>query len=306
MGSVNKHMKNKGITFKRCTEADAKIYLETKNNYFRVSAFRKLFDKHVGGKKDGQYIALDFEDMRQLSYADQALRSLLRRMSLDVEHYEKVSILSKIANNEGEDGYKIIVDYKASLNEDRRFYLDNEIKSRKYDVYCGNIIKKYGNAMPVWAFFEVISFGTFIDFCRFCSERWEDKSLLDVHYMLKKVKSVRNAASHGACMMNGFAEKNGNSKRRTSNKVKSALGQTSIPADTRKAWLDNARMRDIATLIYLFSERVKEGASKEKVRQELKEFFEDAETRTACIPENNRAVAGIGFMKTLTKELGLL
>jgi hypothetical protein len=58
--------------------------------------------------------------------------------------------------------------------------------------------------MPVWVLLEVISFGTFLTFYRFCSERLSDNQMMQEYYLMKKVKSVRNASCHGACSLNGF------------------------------------------------------------------------------------------------------
>lgn len=43
--------------------------------------------------------------------------------------------------------------------------------------------------MPAWAFLELTSFGTLIDFVRFCARRWGDRRLEASHYDLKRVKS---------------------------------------------------------------------------------------------------------------------
>lgn len=120
------HMKGKGISFEATDEDTAISYLRMKNDYFRVSAFRKLFPRHEEGKRKGLYIDLQFDYLVQLSYVDQSLRSLLRTMSLDVEHYQKVAVLDRVTEMESEDGYSIVADYKASLNKDRRSHLDNE------------------------------------------------------------------------------------------------------------------------------------------------------------------------------------
>lgn len=298
------HMKGKGVTFLDCREDEAEQYLKTKNDYFRVAAFRKLFPKYEGGENDGQFLALDFKHLIQLSYVDQSLRALLRSMSLNVEHYEKVAILDRISNDPLENGYSIVSDYKSGLNGDRLEHLNGEIESRSNDIYCGAIIEKYRNEMPVWAFFEIISFGTFIDFCRFCSDRWNETQLKDTHYALKKVKSIRNAAAHGACIINGFAENDGGASK-TPNLVRIALGKTKLSKNKRKRWLNNPRMRDIVTLFYLHSELVGEGSSKSRARSDLKNFFAEAEARLSGIPTTNQAIAGIDFMKSLTKELSL-
>lgn len=56
------------------------------------------------GEVGGRYINLDFGYLQQLSYVDQSLRSLLRMMSLDVEHYQKVAILDRITEDKNEGG----------------------------------------------------------------------------------------------------------------------------------------------------------------------------------------------------------
>lgn len=298
------HMKSKGIAFEICDEPSAKKYLRTKNDYFRVTAFRKLFQKHEGGERDGRYIDLDFGYLQQLSYVDQSLRSLLRMMSLDVEHYQKVMILDRITEDANEDGYSIVVDYKKNLPEKSLDYLKNEIEARKNDIYCGDIIKSYKDEMPVWAFFEVTSFGTFVNFCKFCSQRWGDERLLDIHYMLKKAKSLRNAASHGACIMNGFAE-DGNRCDDLPKQIQNSEMWLKLSKSKRRRWKGNPRMREIITLFYLFSISVGEGEAKNKCRNELKSFYGNAQSRLCSIPKNNHAVAGVDFIDSLTEALEL-
>lgn len=298
------HMKEKGITFVACDESTAERYLRSKNDYFRVTAFRKLFQRHEGGEYDGQYINLDFEYLQQLSYVDQSLRSLLRMMSLDVEHYQKVAILDRITEDKNEDGYSIVVDYRKSLPEKSLEYLNGEIAAREDDIYCGDIIKSYKDEMPVWAFFEVTSFGTFVNFCKFCSRRWNDEKLLDVHYMLKKAKSLRNAASHGACIMNGFAE-DGDRCDDLPKQIQNSDMWLRLPKAKRRRWKRNPRMREIITLFYLFSISVEEGEAKRKCRDELKSFYGNAQVRLCDMPKNNHAVAGVDFIDSLTEALEL-
>lgn len=298
------HMKSKGITFEACNELAAEQYLRSKNDYFRVTAFRKLFQKHMGGEHDGQYIDLDFGYLQQLSYVDQSLRSLLRMMSLDVEHYQKVMILDRITEDAEEDGYSIVADYKKSLPGKSLEYLTNEIAMREDDIYCGDIIRSYKDGMPVWAFLEVTSFGTFVNFCKFCSRRWDDENLLDIHYMLKKAKSLRNAASHGACIMNGFLE-DGDRCDDLPKRIQNSEMWLRLPKAKRKRWKRNPRMREIITLFYLYSISVGEGEAKSKCSKELGYFYRNAQDRLCDIPENNHAIAGVEFINSLTEALEL-
>lgn len=60
-------MKNKGITFKYISEADAANYLANVNNYLRTAAYRKNYQKHNKGVNSGKYIDLDFSYLQELS-----------------------------------------------------------------------------------------------------------------------------------------------------------------------------------------------------------------------------------------------
>ena len=55
-----------------------------------------------------------------------------------------------------------------------------------------------------FVFFEICELGTFVDFYRFCAERWRDEGMMEDHYVLKSVKALRNAAAHNSCIVNGF------------------------------------------------------------------------------------------------------
>lgn len=297
------HMKAKGIEFQLCSESDAIAYLRTKNNYYRLAAFRKLFPKYDGGEKDGQYIQLDFGQLRNLSYLDQDFRSVFLSMALDIEHYEKVKILKMLTERTEEDGYSIVDDYRDSLSEYRREILDKEINQHEHDTYCGSLLQKYRDDTPVWVFLEIMSFGRFIDFCRFCANRWGDQNLLDEHYMLKKVKSIRNAAAHGTCIINGFAE-DGNRSVNLPSKVSQSVAAMSISKRRRNSKLANARIREIATLLYLYNYIVLDGESKTKTRDRLRGIFSSFNA-AHLYPENSMVFSSVRFIEALTEGFNL-
>lgn len=53
------HLNAKGDQFDHCSEKEAPACLKAKNFYFKLTAYRKLFDKYEGGRHDGEYIDLD-------------------------------------------------------------------------------------------------------------------------------------------------------------------------------------------------------------------------------------------------------
>lgn len=86
------HLKEKGVTFNLFSEHDAAEYLRSNNYYFKLSAYRRNYDKREGGPRSGQYIDLDFAYLRDLAIIDMTLRYTLVQLSLDIEHYVKLDL----------------------------------------------------------------------------------------------------------------------------------------------------------------------------------------------------------------------
>ena len=151
-------------------------------------------------------------------------------------------------------------DFLASSASQRR-YIENLLNSRKDDAYSGAIIENYGEALPIQAFVEVVSFGTFIGLVKFCAERWDDDGLLDSHYMLKKTKSVRNGTAHLHLILN---DANGESRPRERIRpvVSQAIAASGIPKRLRSKKLGDPKMVQMATLHYQYSIEVPGGHTK--------------------------------------------
>ena len=115
------HLKQKGVAFELCSEEEAADYLRDKCNFFKLASYRKLFSKYEGGPRDGRYVDLDFGQLRLLAALDQELRHALLGMTLDIEHFQKVTLLREMEDR-GEDGYAIVADYMASLTTANREY----------------------------------------------------------------------------------------------------------------------------------------------------------------------------------------
>lgn len=162
--------------------------------------------------------------------------------------------------------------------------------------------------MPVWAFLELTSFGTLADFVRFCGNRWGDKSLVRAHYDLKKVKSVRNCAAHGSCIINVFAEGE-NSRHTTSVDTLDAVARVSLSKATRKKWMRNAAAQEIVITLVRYSKDVRDAESKEKAERWLKGFFDEVRQDADLLPQTGpdaTSAAALNFMEALTKSLGLI
>ena len=269
------HLKQKGVAFELCSEEEAADYLRDKCNFFKLASYRKLFSKYEGGPRDGRYVDLDFGQLRLLAALDQELRHALLGMTLDIEHFQKVTLLREMEDR-GEDGYAIVADYMASLTTANREYRLRELKMSGRSPYSSSLYTKYSGDMPAWAFLELTSFGTLIDFVRFCARRWGDRRLEASHYDLKRVKSVRNG----------------------------------ILADVaRRKWMGNTAMQEVATVLVAHSGLVPEGSSRSRAASELAEMFARADGETEALPDKGpdaAARSALEFLRRLTESLGLV
>lgn len=175
------HLESEGIKFELASKVDAERYLEANNNFFRINLFRKGFPKYAGGLNDGIFIDLDFGMLRDLAIIDYEFRQVLLSISIDVEHFSKLQLLRYLEAHQ-EDGYSVVEKYIASNN--RKLENGKTVNSVKSEIdrgakgcYTNQIIADYpGYRYPVWAFVELIPFGTFNHFLLFSQIKIEIKS----------------------------------------------------------------------------------------------------------------------------------
>lgn len=298
------HMRAKGIAFDLVAEEEAAAHLRAKRQFFRIYAYRRNFERHVGGERDGQYIGLDFGHLKALSSIDRELRDVLLAMALDIEHFAKVRLLSA-AEDHGEDGYAVMRDYKKSLPDEQRDYVKKELDRRESDPYSGDLVRKYRGDMPLWAFAEVVSFGAFQRLMRFCGLRWHDEELLRLHYLQKWVQSARNFAAHGACAINDLNQPP-QKRWRAPDELTRALASFGVPKRLRSKHLRSPRMAQICTLIHLYAQEVPAGKTRAKREAALADLFRELDGLRRVLPESNPAVASLEFIRRLTEGEGLL
>lgn len=250
------HLKSKGVKFDLMSEPDAVAYLERNNNYFRLRSYRTGFPKVEKGSRAGEYANLDFKMLVDLSIIDMRLRYEMLPLTLDIEHFAKVRLLMKIEEH-GEDGYSIVQSFLDSYDEKTDGLIKNRIKNEidlgKKSPYVCNLVAKYADyAYPAWAFVEVISFGTFNYFYKFCGEQFQNKEMRDQFYLLQSVKSLRNACAHNNCIINDLRP--GTSKYAPRFAVSSALGKIpGIGSGQRRTKMSNDRIQQIVTTLYVHS-----------------------------------------------------
>lgn len=294
------HLKAKGVTFDLCPEEDAAAYLSDRTYYFKLTAYRVLFDKRVGGERDGQYVNLDFGYLEALASLDRDLRYALLPLTLDVEHAARTKLVRIATGREDEDGYSIAADYMASLNHNERRRREGDIKSLENDAYCGALVKRYGSrpdAMPAWVLMELFSFGSFASLYLFCANRWVDQAMKDEHYMLRQAQFVRNACAHSSNLINGFGIKGDTVE--TSATIGRALAETGLSHRVRTTKMKNPRLKQIANLMYLHSRIVPEGSGRKRAVADMGALRAKMGKGSALLSSNDTVRSSLDFLAKL-------
>ena len=251
------HLKSKGVKFEKCSEENALNYLRENNNYFKLRAYRTGFDKIENGDNAGKYIDLDFAMLRDVAIIDMEMRYNILPLALDIEHSEKVKLLRYVCEHD-EDGYSVVSEYFNFLQEQEDLgkntafsSLKNEIARNQQNSYCSGIVQKYQNNFPIWAFLEVITFGSFIHFLNYCLGYFEDETFTKMfesdYYLLRSIKTIRNAAAHSNCILNQLQRNT--SQHSTNYELNRDLSKL-VSKSQRDRLMSSAAVQDFVTLLF--------------------------------------------------------
>ena len=168
------------------------------------------------------------------------MRYIIFDLCIDVEHYLKKEIVRRVT--EQSDPYNIVSDY-FKINGRAKERIETQDKSSSYSH---NLIEKYKDKFPIWAFAEVASFGTITSFCDFYKEKCND-SIVESK-VLNNVRDLRNAVAHNCCLLVNV----------TKTKQVSNIGTISIFAsncglglESRRKNLSNKFIMDLTCLLYV-------------------------------------------------------
>lgn len=308
------HMEQKGIKFDIMSKEDALEFLLQNNNYFKLTSFRKNFPKYQSGEKKGCYIDLDFAYLKDLSLIDMHLRHLLLKMTLDIEHYIKVNLLTHMETNAEEDGYKSVSSFIESYQKDESNSIISDIVKNSGNPYCGELLYKYNinkesksiEHFPIWAFVEVISFGKLKEFYRYYYSKYEIKDKHDIGFLLVTVNQLRNAVAHNNCIINNLYPVHPKCipYSKPNNIVMRFLSNAGINEKTRSNKMKNPRLRQIASTIYVFDTIVTSKAIKKSRYKELEQLVEDRiKYKNQYYQKNEMITSSFEFIRRISKYL---
>lgn len=240
-----------GIQFELYSKDQAVKLLESSNSFYRVRSYRSNFDRRYSHEGKGKFLHLDFGMLVDLSVIDVELRNEVLILSLDIEHFFKIRLLNtveeKLIKTKKDDGYQIVQDFlKSAKNKEE---IKKSIGSNISSPYIGGLVRKHANHdWSVWEFIEVIDFGNFLRFYRFCANHMGDQEMNKEYYLLQSVRNIRNACAHNNCVLNDMHKSDRPDE--PSYSLKKELSKIGINHKLRKDCLKNKRLQQIATTLY--------------------------------------------------------
>ncbi len=305
-------LKSKGIKFELFSEADAITFLGNNNNYFKLTSYRKNFPKELNSDGELKYVNLDFAHLVELSRFDMHLRYLLLRMCLDIEHSIKVSYLKLIEDNGKSDGYDVVNEFIVSMYDTRtgKNKVIEDILKNVDNVYYLELMKKHNICrtstsicdFPIWAFIEVVSLGTFINFVAFYNEKYCVKEAGQVH-LLNRVRQVRNASAHNTCMLNNLASSKNPYTLNPNIAIRRFLGNAGIGNAMRESKLSNEVVYQICVVFYMHSKITASIPMKQNRYSELSDLVEKIEEKSVIFKRNDILKSSLDMLRLISDYL---
>ncbi len=141
---------------------------------------------------------------------------------------------------------------------------------------------------------EVIAFGTFAYFYKFCADRFGNQNMINDFYLLQSVKGLRNACVHNNCIINDMTA--GVPRHKARYAVMEALGRIkSIGAGQRKSKMSNERFQQIITTLYMHKRLASSGVHEHKCI-ELAQFVKRMNRHQSYYVGNMQVLSGFEFL----------
>ncbi|WP_010053449.1 Abi family protein [Carnobacterium maltaromaticum] len=280
------YMKNKGITFNYIDETDALKFLKHNTYYYKVTSFRKNFNKN-----NKKYINLDYGHLNDLATIDMYLRYLSMKLTLDLEHSLKTLLVSMITEYNVEDGYSIVTEFDDYCKE--KFLNDNPtfpeykyqklskkiMKRSKYkDGYSYDLYLKRGTNPSIWVLIELMSYGELVRFIEFyyTNKDYEKKSLEDAYILLKYTKNFRDAAAHSRPLILNVTKNNNFSPNEL---VTTFAKAANIDKASRGKHFSNMKIHDFSCILILHMKYISSIEMKKDRKLEMEKLINRCKKR---------------------------
>ena len=273
-----------GILFNIFDQNTAKDILQTRNYYYKISSYRKLFNKI-----DGKY-NIEFATLADLAVIDMQIRYFLMDICLDVEHSIKTALMDVITKNPKVDGYDIVKDY-AVYNH---IGFTNTKNALSKNHYLKNVYIKHKNDIPIWVLIEVMDFGNLCYLVEmYCDKYPSNKRLKKAKQLGKYARHIRNACAHSNVILVDVLEQT----LSPSSSITSLASMLNISRDIIKY----RKIHDIFSLVVLHREYCSKALGKQRFKEFIK-IAKRAKKHEYYYKQNPKIVEiYINFVKTLVK-----
>lgn len=227
----------KGITFNYHSKNEAIDIMANRNYYYRLTSYRKNFEK-----VEGKYIALDFKALVDLASIDSYLREYLLSLCLDVEHAIKTKIMRLITLNPEEDGYNIIKDYKSNYPKE----YDNVLRNMEFSKYKKDLRDKRTEEVSIWVFLEFAGIGEIECLLQLYNSKYRNKKIKVVSKNLIFVRNIRNNCAHNNTFLVNIFDKSTFIKKPSQNSKDIAS-----KLNVNEFFLHYMKCHDVIILFYL-------------------------------------------------------
>ena len=277
-------MDSNGIHFNTIDQNTAKDILQTRNYYYKISSYRKLFDK-----VDGKY-NIEFATLADLAVIDMQIRYFLMDICLDVEHSIKTALMDVITKNPKVDGYDLIKDY--AVYNPLGFANTKNALSKNH--YLKNVYIKHKNDIPIWVLIEVMDFGNLCYLVEmYCQKYPKNKRLKKAKLLGKYARHIRNACAHSNVILVDVLEQT----LSPSTYITSIASTLHITRDIIKY----RKVHDMLSLIVLHREYCSKALGKQRFREFIT-IAKRAKKHEDYYKQNPKIVEiYINFVKTLVK-----
>ncbi|MBP1970753.1 hypothetical protein J2Z83_002889 [Virgibacillus natechei] len=288
------HLNQKNVKFELITKQEAKDILQTSNYFYKLTAYRKNFEKN----KYDKYVNLDFKLLQDLATIDMRLRYLVLQMCLDIEHIVKTQILTDITNDSTEDGYSIVTDYLAHDNSSIEYYMKALNKESHYNY--GLYVKHHKNP-PIWVLFEVMTFGGFVKFVEYyyCRKN-EPPAYKEIHQVLRYVKNIRNTAAHNSPILMDITKNRQIAPQKVIKPITSFTKKIKeLSPQARKKRLSNRKVHDLTVLIYVHYTYINSEGIKTARYRDLRKLLERTKRLGNAYNNQDSLIAVYKYFKKL-------
>lgn len=240
----------KGVKFSIVTKENAKKNLENLNYYYKLTVYKRNFNK----SSEGKYLNLEFSYLGDIASVDMQLRYILAQFCLDIEHSLKTLLMKEVTENNNLDGYDIIEQFIQSTEKSHSPISKNSLlkKASHISNYQYALYNTHKDCPPVWAVLEIMSFGEFTRLLEFYLNRYPKKglSVSSLRGLLAGVKRVRNMSMHSTPFLFDLSSN-------PLEHVNNCLVGYCFKLNIKKPYYKMKKIHDVICVLYMHDEFVK-------------------------------------------------